>query len=176
MRDDVGELAGERFRIAGACRLGAAADEARGEAGSRAAGARVAAQQHMALEDVACENGVEIVHRRHRIEIGELDGGQDFLHRRQRRFGRRTAWQIARHAHADFRLGHRSEPALERRRAAGQQQRALHQVADQRACEAELLHGGGRAETHFPAERFLAGGDARAPRGELRSHAFLMSG
>jgi hypothetical protein len=39
--------------------------------------------------------------------------------------------------------------------------------------QAELLHAGGRAKTHFPAERLLAGGDARAPRGELRGHAFL---
>ena len=56
-----------------------------------AAGARVAAQDDVALVDVACEHGVEIVRRRRWIEIGELDGREDVLDRRQRRRRGRSA-------------------------------------------------------------------------------------
>ena len=172
-RDELRQLAGERFRIVRAVDLRAAAHDARGDAAQAARGARLVAEQHMALVNVAAEHGVEIVRRRHRIEIGKLDRRPDLLDRGERRLGRGAAREIARHAHEDLRLGHRLQIALERHRAAGGQQRALQQEADQRSLEPELFHGGGRAETELPAERLLAGGERRAARGKLRGHAFV---
>ena len=99
--------------------------------------ARVLPPKHdVALVDVAREHGVEIVRRRRQIEIGKLDRRRISLIAAMHGFGRRAAAEIARHAHADFRLGHRLDLAFERHGAAGQQQRALHQEADQRRLQA----------------------------------------
>ena len=70
MRDDVGELAGQRFRIGRAAHLLAAPEKARGQAGKAAAKARIAAQHDVPLIDIAFPHDVEIVRRRRRDKIG----------------------------------------------------------------------------------------------------------
>ena len=76
-----GSLPVERLEVGGARGLRAAAHEPRGQPCERGAGPGIAAEHHVALVDVAFEHGVEIVRRRYRIEIGELDRREDFFHR-----------------------------------------------------------------------------------------------
>ena len=78
-----------------------------------------------------------------------------------------------RHAHGDLRLHHRLAVALQRDRAAGDEQGALHQIADQRRDESELLHRPRCAHADFPSDRLFACGHARAARLKLRGHALL---
>ena len=110
------------------------------------------------------------------VEIGQLDRRTE---RADRRDGRRRGLRrpgdpspCRRRSPARPPAGSSPRPRPCRRR----HERLLHHVADQRHRDLEPLHRGLRAEADLPAERLLAGRDARTALGELLSMPRAMRG
>ena len=150
-------LPGIGLRIAGARDLGAAPDDAAGQAVGAAparAGPR-AGEHHVALIDVAGEDLFRVLRRS--VEVDELDRRRDAGNRRGGGFAVGAGGNIAADMDRDLRLRHRLRPAGERDPAAGSNARVARQEADQRAADLQPLEHRRRAEADLPAERRIAG-------------------
>ena len=114
MAHDVDQLADVGFEVGRDGDILAAAGDAALEPVEAAAAAhRVArSEDHMALEDVAGECRLHVVHRRG--EIGELDGGTERRDRLADLVAIGAGRQIAADVSGDLRLGDRLLPAGER--------------------------------------------------------------
>ena len=123
----------------------------------------------MALEDVAGEHGLHVVHRT--IDIGQLDGGAERRDRPADLVAVGAGGQIAADIGGDLRLGDRLLPAGERDRRAGGKLGAVEQEADDRRGEPALGLHRRRAEADLPADLLGAAVEQSLAQLHLRAHA-----